>query len=65
MAIYEYKCKKCEKILEKEFKLGKAPKKIRCSICNTQCNRVFSPPMIQFVGSGFYVNDSKGSPGDK
>ena len=64
MAIYEYKCKKCEKIFEKEFSLGKAPKQIECICdgCTSKCNRIFSLPMIKFIGSGFYVNDSKASP---
>lgn len=57
--IYEYKCKKCEKIIEKSFKIGEAPKKIQCCDCKSSCERVFSPPMIQFRGPGFYVNDNK------
>lgn len=61
MAIYEYKCKKCDTVFEKDFNLGKATQKAVCPFCgNKNCNRFFSPPMIQFIGSGFYVNDSKG-----
>jgi len=63
MAIYEYKCKKCDKIFEKNYNLGKAPKIDNCPICGKKCNRFFSPPMIQFIGSGFYVNDSKATQG--
>ncbi len=63
MSIYEYKCNKCNIIFEKNYTLGKAPKKNSCPICKKQCDRFFSPPMIQFIGPGFYVNDSKASQG--
>lgn len=63
MAVYEYKCKKCDKIVEKQFNFGKAPKKIKCGDCKKMCERHFSPPMIQFVGSGFYSTDSRASTG--
>lgn len=61
MAIYEYKCKKCEETFEKTYSLGQASKKAICPKCKKKCERIFSPPMIQFVGSGFYTNDSKTS----
>ena len=63
MPIYQYKCKKCDKIVEKEYKIGNAPKKTQCIDCKRQCERCFSPPMIQFVGAGFYTTDSRGSQG--
>ena len=59
MPIYEYKCSKCNKNIEEEFRLGQAPKTVNCEKCGNKCNRVFSPPTIKFVGPGFYVNDSK------
>lgn len=63
MAVYEYKCKKCNILFEENYDLGKAPQNTKCPNCKTKCIRFFSPPMIQFIGSGFYVNDKKASAG--
>lgn len=63
MPIYEYKCKKCDENIEEIHRLGKAPKTITCPKCKSKCERFFSAPMIQFVGSGFYSTDNKGSQG--
>ena len=59
MPIYEYKCQNCDIIIEREAKIGTAPKKIKCKKCGKFCERYFSTPLIQFKGSGFYCNDSK------
>jgi len=64
MAIYEYHCKKCKKNFEQTYSLGQAPRNTKCPVCQKKSDRIISIPMIKFVGSGFYVNDSKASPED-
>lgn len=56
MPIYEYKCKKCEKVFEEIHGANdKAPEK--CRECGGDLKRIFSPVGIVFKGSGFHIND--------
>jgi putative FmdB family regulatory protein len=55
---YEYECKQCSLRFEikKHFgENGSAP----CPRCGCESRRVFSPALIIFKGSGFYVTDNK------
>ena len=58
MPIYEYKCKSCNKVTEKEFPVSTYPKAIRCS-CGKPAFKIVSGPGIQFKGKGFYSTDNK------
>lgn len=56
MPIYEYQCKKCDKIFEEFHGANdKAPK--NCRECGGDLKRIFSPVGIVFKGSGFHIND--------
>ena len=56
MPIYEYQCKKCDKIFEEFHGVNdKAPEK--CMECGGDLKRIFSPVGIVFKGSGFHIND--------
>ena len=57
MPIYEYSCTSCGKRFEVRARIGEAPKEPKCPGCEGCGKRVFSPPFIQFKGSGFHVND--------
>jgi putative FmdB family regulatory protein len=56
LPIYEYRCKKCGKRLERIQKFADAPLKTH-EQCGGQLERLLSSPAIQFKGSGFYIND--------
>ena len=57
MPEYIYHCQNCGEITVKH-KIGKNIEK--CPQCGRKgIKRVFTPPMIRFVGDGFYVNDKK------
>jgi putative FmdB family regulatory protein len=58
MPIYTYKCKNCEKELEK-FKSMNSNGSEVCDECGSEAVRVFSPAGIIFKGSGFYTTDYK------
>jgi len=58
MPIYTFKCRNKHKI-EVQLKMKEARPTV-CSACGEQLFRVYDPPAIKFVGSGFYINDSRG-----
>ena len=57
MPYYEWSCDNCEISWEREYKMGKAPKRTRCPECDKLGYRHYGTPAIRFVGAGFYVND--------
>ena len=58
MPIYEYNCEKCGKF-ELRQSINEEPLKIHTT-CGSKVEKLFSVPQLNFVGSGFYVNDYKG-----
>ena len=60
MPIYEYRCQSCNEIMEALVRSGKEP--TACTTCGAESlTRLISRAGIIFKGSGFYVNDSKGT----
>lgn len=55
---YEFKCIKCGKVFEKNLHIEEDKNNILCE-CGSKTKRIFSSPKINFVGTGFYVNDYK------
>jgi putative FmdB family regulatory protein len=60
MPIYEYQCKECGVRFERMQSFSEDPVKI-CPECEGNVQRLIQPAGIIFKGSGFYVNDSRGS----
>ena len=58
MPVFIFKCRNKHRI-EVQLKLIET-RPIICSACGERLYREYSPPAIKFIGSGFYVNDSKG-----
>lgn len=56
MPIYEYRCKKCGKRVEKIQKFSDPPLKTH-EECGGALELQLSSPAIQFKGSGFYITD--------
>jgi putative FmdB family regulatory protein len=56
LPLYEYRCEKCGKIVEKIQKFSDPPLK-KCEFCGGKLERLVSSSAIQFKGSGWYVND--------
>ncbi len=56
MPLYEYRCLKCGKHLEKIQKVADPPL-ATCKVCKGRLERLLSSPAIQFKGSGWYVTD--------
>lgn len=59
MPIYEYRCQSCNHEMEALVRGGKEPE--TCPQCEGQLARKISRAGVIFKGSGFYVNDSRGS----
>lgn len=60
MPIYEYRCQACGHEMEALVRGGKEPN--ACPSCGTESlTRKISRAGVIFKGSGFYVNDSRGS----
>jgi len=60
MPIYEYECLTCGTIFEKRKNFSDDPQ-TDCPNGHGDTRRLLSAPAIVFKGSGFYINDSKGS----
>ncbi|MDQ3023018.1 MAG: zinc ribbon domain-containing protein [bacterium] len=63
MALYDFKCEKCECMFEVERPIA-ATGPAKCPACgSTNTSKIFSAAGIVFKGGGFYVNDSKAHAG--
>lgn len=56
MPLYEYRCNKCGKRIEKIQKFSDPPL-TTCEACGGELARLISAPAIQFKGTGWYVTD--------
>ena len=56
MPIYEFRCKKCDALIEAFQKLSDKPL-TRCRKCGGRLEKLISKPAIQFKGEGWYVTD--------
>lgn len=60
MTIYEFKCPECELIKELQTPMSEYEKlkgTVFCPKCDTQMERVYTIPSMQFKGSGFHCTD--------
>lgn len=58
MPIYEYRCERCQKIVEVMQKFTDKPLS-RCPSCGGKVSRLISNCSFQLKGSGWYVTDYK------
>ena len=58
MPIYEYKCDKCQRVIEVMQKFSDKPL-TRCPSCVGRVSRLISNCSFQLKGSGWYVTDYK------
>ena len=61
MPIYEYECEKCAYRFELKRRFDEDAGSPVCPRCRGKVRRLFSPSVILFKGSGFYVTDSRGN----
>jgi putative FmdB family regulatory protein len=54
--LYEYQCKKCERLTERIVKFSDPPLTV-CPHCGGEMEQLISAPAVQFKGSGWYVTD--------
>ena len=55
MAIYDYKCEN-DHIYTEIRSIKENQKKTHCEYCNGELKQVYSAPLMQLKGSGFYKN---------
>jgi putative FmdB family regulatory protein len=60
MPIYAYECYTCGVRFDRRQSFSDEPIAV-CPECGGQVHRLIQPAGIIFKGSGFYVNDSRGS----
>ena len=53
MPVYEYECKKCEKVLEVQQRMSDAPLQ-NCPECNSPVKKLMSMSSFQLKGGGWY-----------
>lgn len=59
--LYEYQCKACGHVFEREHPIGEA-KKYKCPECaSSRTQKIISQVGVIFKGSGFYVTDNRKS----
>jgi putative FmdB family regulatory protein len=65
LPLYEYRCLKCDRHVEK-IENVKGPYLKKCPHCGGKLESVLTAPAIQFKGSGWYVTDyaNKSAGGD-
>lgn len=56
MPTYEYKCKKCGRVIERVRRITEPPLKT-CPTCRGSLTRLLSPAAFILKGSGWYVTD--------
>jgi putative FmdB family regulatory protein len=56
LPLYEYRCRKCGKHVEKIQKFSDPPL-TRCEECGGKLEQLLSSPAVQFKGAGWYVTD--------
>jgi putative FmdB family regulatory protein len=59
MPIYEYECEKCTCRFELKRRFDEDAGNPCCPLCQCKVRQLFSPPVILFKGSGFYVTDNR------
>ena len=63
MPNYEYQCKKCGHVFERDHGIGEK-KKYRCPECSSQSTKkIISSVGVIFKGTGFYSTDSRDAKG--
>ena len=56
---YNYKCLKCNNIIEQNHGMNDKPQIDKCVECKTYLIRLFNFGGVSFNGTGFYSNDKK------
>lgn len=56
MPLYEYRCKKCDRVFEVMQKFSDAPVTSHQD-CGGEVEKLISTPSFQFKGSGWYITD--------
>jgi putative FmdB family regulatory protein len=57
--IYEYQCKACGHVFEREHAIGEK-KKYKCPDCScSQTQKLISQVGVVFKGTGFYITDNR------
>lgn len=61
MASFEWHCKECELVWERDCEIGKAPKRTKCPECNKMSDRFFGEVNFSFKDDGCGNKDSGAS----
>ena len=51
--VYVYRCRDCGHQEEREYPMGEQPGEIPCGKCRGVARRVFTVPMVRYVGLGW------------
>ena len=62
MPVFDYQCRKCKHIFEREHPLGEDPR-VKCPICRGPAKKLISNVGVVFKGSGFYCTDNRKNDG--
>lgn len=63
MPKFDYQCRKCDHVFEREHHIGEEPK-VRCPVCRGGAKKLISHVGVMFKGSGFYCTDNRKTGGN-
>ncbi len=59
MPLYDFSCPTCGAHFEKHLSFSDTLTSVACPNGHLNAQRVYTAPMVQFKGSGWYVTDSR------
>lgn len=59
MPLYDFSCPTCGAHFEMRLSFGENPAGVTCPNGHANVQRVYTAPVVQFKGSGWYVTDSR------
>jgi len=63
MPLYDFSCPVCGAQFEKKLSYSDNLSNVTCPNGHAHVHRMYSTPIVQFKGSGWYVTDSRGGGG--
>lgn len=61
MPLYDFSCPICGAQFEKRLSFSDNPASVTCPNGHPNPQRVYTAPMVQFKGSGWYITDNRKS----
>ena len=51
--IYQYLCRRCRKVIERDFPMTRQPRDVVCPACHSRAGRFYRPVSVTYRGTGW------------